>query len=74
MIGPQVFQSKDVPRYLTYFSVHMGCYGCIIILLLVLRWHLKSENAKKDTLQEHDWRASEITLDMRLMTLPARKT
>jgi hypothetical protein len=51
MIGPQVFQSKDAPRYFTCFSVHMGCYGVIIILLLSLRWYLKSENARKDALQ-----------------------
>ncbi|KAJ5775675.1 uncharacterized protein N7511_000686 [Penicillium nucicola] len=63
MIGPQVFQSKDAPRYFTCFSVHMGCYGCIIILLVLLRWYLKRENARKDALQEQDWRASEMNLD-----------
>ena len=51
MIGPQVFQSKDAPRYFTCFSVHMGCYGCIIILLGILRWHLRCENIKRDLLQ-----------------------
>ncbi|KAJ5851757.1 uncharacterized protein N7529_011142 [Penicillium soppii] len=63
MIGPQVFQSKDAPRYFTCFSVHMGCYGVIVILLLSLRWYLKSENARKDAFQEQDWRASEMNLD-----------
>ncbi|KAJ5966310.1 MFS general substrate transporter [Penicillium waksmanii] len=63
MIGPQVFQSKDAPRYFTCFSVHMGCYACIIILLGVLRWHLVRENNKRDLLQEEDWRASEANLD-----------
>ncbi|OQE15678.1 hypothetical protein PENSTE_c027G09092 [Penicillium steckii] len=62
MIGPQVFQSKDAPRYFTCFSVHMGCYGCIIILLGILRWHLRCENIKRDLLQEEDWRASEANL------------
>ena len=51
MIGPQVFQSKDAPRYFTCFSVHMGCYIAIIILLGALRWHLKRENNKRDLLQ-----------------------
>ncbi|KAJ5397544.1 hypothetical protein N7509_005657 [Penicillium cosmopolitanum] len=63
MIGPQVFQSKDAPRYFTCFSVHMGCYACIVILLGVLRWHLIRENNKRDLLQEEDWRASEANLD-----------
>lgn len=63
MIGPQVFQSKDAPRYFICFSVHMACYAVIIGLLLMLRWHLKKENRKKDNLQEADWRASEINLD-----------
>ncbi|CAI7597436.1 unnamed protein product [Penicillium pancosmium] len=51
MIGPQVFQSKDAPRYFTCFSVHMGCYACLVILLGVLRWHLIRENNKRDLLQ-----------------------
>lgn len=51
MIGPQVFQSKDAPRYFTCFSAHMGCYIAIIILLGALRWHLKRENNKRDLLQ-----------------------
>ncbi|KAJ5288717.1 MFS general substrate transporter [Penicillium angulare] len=63
MIGPQVFQSKDAPRYFTCFSVHMGCYVGIIILLAILRWHLKRQNMKRDLLQENDSRASEANLD-----------
>lgn len=50
-IGPQVFQSKDAPRYFTCFSVHMGCYGAIIILLVVLWLHLRNENKKKEAVQ-----------------------
>ncbi|KAJ5116238.1 MFS general substrate transporter [Penicillium angulare] len=63
MIGPQVFQSKDAPRYFTCFSVHMGCYIVIIILLALLRWYLKWQNMKRDQLQENDPRASELNLD-----------
>ena len=50
-IGPQVFQSKDAPRYFTCFSVHMGCYGAIIIPLVVLWMYLRSENKKKEAVQ-----------------------
>lgn len=50
-IGPQVFQSKDAPRYFTCFSVHMGCYGAIIILLVVLWLYLRNENKKKEAVQ-----------------------
>ncbi|CAI7658586.1 unnamed protein product [Penicillium bialowiezense] len=63
MIGPQVFQSKDAPRYFTCFSVHMGCYGVLIILLLTLRWHLKRQNSMKDALQDQDWSANAMNLD-----------
>lgn len=51
MIGPQVFQSTDAPRYFRCFSVHMGCYGLIICLLLILRTYLKRENKRRDSLQ-----------------------
>ncbi|CAK7217553.1 hypothetical protein SBRCBS47491_003198 [Sporothrix bragantina] len=61
-IAPQVFQSKDAPRYFTCFSVHMGCYGVIVILLLILGWHLRKENKKKEAVQEQDWTASETNL------------
>jgi hypothetical protein len=52
-IGPQVFQSKDAPTCFTCFSVHMGCYGPIIVLLIVLWLYLKNKNKKKQAVQVH---------------------
>ncbi|KAK7203704.1 major facilitator superfamily domain-containing protein [Myxozyma melibiosi] len=63
MIGPQVFKSSEAPRYVTGFSVHMGCYGVIYGTLIYLRFYLKKENAKRDALQDEDWRASEANVE-----------
>lgn len=52
MSGPQVFLSYDAPRYLIAFSVHLGCYALLVIVLLFLRWHLRRENKKKDAIAE----------------------
>ncbi|KAJ5657891.1 2-ketogluconate transporter [Penicillium longicatenatum] len=50
-IGPQIFRSKDAPRYFTAFSVHLGCYTILEFILLFLRFHLKKQNTMKDQLQ-----------------------
>lgn len=49
-IGPQVFLERDAPRYLIAFSVHMGCYVVLVLAIVVLRWHLKRQNDRKDAL------------------------
>lgn len=46
--GPQVFLAWDAPRYFIAFSTHMGCYALLIIVIMVLRWHLKRQNRLKD--------------------------
>lgn len=50
-IGPQVFLKWNAPRYLIAFSVHMGCYGLLVLVIFFLRWHLKRENGRKDKVQ-----------------------
>ncbi|CAK7204676.1 hypothetical protein SEUCBS139899_007435 [Sporothrix eucalyptigena] len=62
IIGPQLFQSKDAPRYFTCFSVQMGCYVLDLILLSILWWYLRRENAKKDAVQVVDESAAETNL------------
>lgn len=47
-VGPQVFLTNDAPRYFTAFATHMGCYVLLLIVIVVLRWHLKSENKRKE--------------------------
>lgn len=53
-LGPQVFLSWDAPRYFIAFSTHIGCYSLLVVVIFLLRWHLKRQNAKKDALYEHD--------------------
>ena len=48
--GPQVFLANDGPRYFTAFATHLGCYSLLVIVLLVLRWHLRRENSRRDEL------------------------
>lgn len=48
--GPQVFLTRDSPRYFIAFSTHMGCYVLLVLTIIYLRWHLKKENQKKDDL------------------------
>lgn len=50
IIGPQVFLTRQAPRYLTAFSVHLGCYGLLILLLIFMRFWLMKENRRKDRL------------------------
>lgn len=46
--GPQVFLKWDAPRYFIAFSTHLGCYTLLILNLVVLRWHLRRQNKKRD--------------------------
>lgn len=48
--GPQVFLTKDAPRYFIAFSTHMGCYVVLVITIIFLRLHLKRQNRRKDEL------------------------
>ncbi|KAI0015089.1 MFS general substrate transporter [Xylariomycetidae sp. FL0641] len=49
-IGPQVFLSREAPRYYTAFATHLGCYSLLVLLLLFFRWHLTRQNKKRDQL------------------------
>ncbi|CAM1501519.1 Fc.00g035030.m01.CDS01 [Cosmosporella sp. VM-42] len=53
-VGPQVFLSWDAPRYFIAFSTHLGCYSVLVVVICVLRWHLKRQNAMKDALHAQD--------------------
>ncbi|KAF8425322.1 allantoate permease [Tirmania nivea] len=46
-IGPQVFLAWDAPRYFIAFSVHMVCYGLLLIVLAFLRRQYVSQNNRK---------------------------
>lgn len=47
-IEPQVFLSWNAPRYFIAFAVHMGCYVLLVLVILFLRWELKTRNVKKN--------------------------
>ncbi|KAL2868991.1 putative 2-ketogluconate transporter [Aspergillus lucknowensis] len=47
-IGPQVFLDRDAPKYFIAFGVHLGCYVCLTIAVIFLRWYLSWQNRKKD--------------------------
>ncbi|KAK6614553.1 major facilitator superfamily transporter [Botrytis cinerea] len=49
-VGPQVFLKNDAPRYFIAFATHLGCYVLLLLVLVFLRWHLMSENKKRDEL------------------------
>lgn len=51
-IGPQVFLKWNAPRYLIAFTVHLVCYGLLVLVILFLRWHLLRQNRKKDELAQ----------------------
>jgi hypothetical protein len=51
-IGPQVFLTRDAPRYFIAFSVHMGCYVLLVFVIAFLRWNLVSRNKAKDRIAE----------------------
>ncbi|GAA3292055.1 hypothetical protein GCM10020218_066130 [Dactylosporangium vinaceum] len=47
-IGPQVFLDRDAPKYFIAFGVHIGCYVCLTISVIFLRWYLSHQNRKKE--------------------------
>ncbi|PVI00180.1 allantoate permease [Periconia macrospinosa] len=47
-IGPQVFLTRDAPRYFIAFSTHMGCYVLLVFVILFLRWNLTARNKSRD--------------------------
>ncbi|KKK12685.1 hypothetical protein P175DRAFT_0502513 [Aspergillus ochraceoroseus IBT 24754] len=49
-IGPQVFLDRDAPRYFIAFGVHLGCYTCMTIAVIFLRFYLVHQNKKKERL------------------------
>lgn len=49
-VGPQVFLSWDAPRYFIAFSTHLGCYTLLVLVILLLRWHLRRQNKQRDRL------------------------
>lgn len=51
-IGPQVFLTRDAPRYFIAFSVHMGCYVLLVIVIIFLRFYFMVQNGNKDKLAE----------------------
>lgn len=48
--GPQVFLAWDGPRYFIAFATHLGCYGLLVVDILLLRWYLTAQNKKRDRL------------------------
>ncbi|KAL1613038.1 hypothetical protein SLS60_001270 [Paraconiothyrium brasiliense] len=49
-IGPQVFLTRDAPRYFIAFSTHMGCYVLLVLVIAFLRFNFMMRNKKKDQL------------------------
>ncbi|KAK8043387.1 Major facilitator superfamily transporter [Apiospora rasikravindrae] len=49
-IGPQVFLSRDKPRYFIAFATHLGCYALLVVILVFFRWLLVRQNKKRDAL------------------------
>jgi len=45
MVGPQIFQSFDGPRYHTAFSVHIALYALFIVTAILLRFVLMRRNS-----------------------------
>ncbi|KAL1598193.1 hypothetical protein SLS59_007203 [Nothophoma quercina] len=48
LIAPQIFQTKDAPRYLPGFLVHIVIYGVYIGLVALTRFVLMARNRRKD--------------------------
>ncbi|RMY10163.1 hypothetical protein D0867_08486 [Hortaea werneckii] len=48
--GPQVFLKWDAPRYFIAFATHIGCYALLVLIIFLLRWHLKRQNQLRDRL------------------------
>ncbi|KAL2753997.1 hypothetical protein ACRALDRAFT_1081223 [Sodiomyces alcalophilus JCM 7366] len=49
-IGPQVFLSRDAPRYYIAFATHLGCYSILVLVIVWLRFYLVRQNKKRDAL------------------------
>ncbi|KAF1813879.1 MFS transporter [Eremomyces bilateralis CBS 781.70] len=49
-IGPQVFLSWNAPHYFIAFATHIGCYVLLVIVIVFLRFYLKTQNDAKDQL------------------------
>ena len=49
-IGPQVFLTRDAPRYFIAFSTHMGCYVLLVIVIAFLRFNFMLRNSAKNKL------------------------
>jgi MFS family permease len=47
-IGPQVFRDKDAPRYYLAFSILLGCFALVVLILLSLRVWYSVQNRKRD--------------------------
>ncbi|KAG8691523.1 hypothetical protein FRC11_002113 [Ceratobasidium sp. 423] len=64
MIGPQVFQTKDAPRYRVGFTVHLAFYIAQIIVFFILRLILARRNKAKIQAAKQKGRAEgEVNLD-----------
>lgn len=42
----------NAPRYFIAFAVHLVCYSLLVLVIVYLRWHLRRENRKKETLAQ----------------------
>jgi hypothetical protein len=60
--GPQVFLDRDAPRYFIAFGVHLGCYVCLTIAIIFLRFWLVLQNKKKDRVLAESGLSSENNL------------
>jgi MFS family permease len=47
-IGPQVFRDKDAPRYYLAFSILLGCFGLVVLILFSLRVWYSVQNRKRN--------------------------
>ncbi|KZT57449.1 MFS allantoate transporter-like protein [Calocera cornea HHB12733] len=52
LIGPQVFQAKDAPRYTPALITIVVCWIICIILLLVIWWVNVRENRRRDAFRD----------------------
>jgi sugar phosphate permease len=53
-IGPQVFLDRDAPRYFIAFGVHLGCYVCLTLAIIFLRFWLVLQNKRKARVLEEN--------------------
>jgi len=61
-IGPQVFLSRDAPRYFIAFSTHMGCYVLLVLVIVFLRFNFMIRNSKKEKLRAQTGEGSDENL------------